>query len=153
MADLPRRAQLSQAANGRYLLALAAADVATPLGKLAEAVRMPLVNGARRFRGLNPLAGPDAQLAEILLRGEFTLNGFRNRDIRTLRHPHTKSAKERRRQAGQVSRMLRLFREHGMIRKVKGTHRYHLTANGRRTLPAFLAARNANTEQLNKLAT
>jgi hypothetical protein len=152
VADLPRRAQISQAANGRYLTALAAADVATPLGRLAEAIRTPVVSEGRRFRGLNPLSGPDAQLTEILLRGEFTLNGFRNRDIRALRHPHTKSPKERRRQAGQVSRMLRLFREHGMIRKVKGTHRYHLTAAGRRTLPAFLAARNANTEQLNKLA-
>jgi len=152
VVDLPRRAEISQAANSRYLTALAEADTATPLGRLADAVRTRVVTAGRRFRGLNPLSGPDAKLAEILLRGEFTLNGFRNRDVRALLHPHTTSATERRRQAGQVSRMLRLFREHGMIRKVKGTHRYQLTAAGRRTLPAFLAARNASTEQLNKLA-
>jgi hypothetical protein len=152
VVDLPRRAEISQAANARYLTALAEADTATPLGQLADAVRAPVVTAGRRFRGLNPLSGPDAQLAEIFLRGEFTVNGFRNRDIRTLLHPHAAPVPERRRQAGAVSRMLRLFREHGMIRKIKGTHRYQLTAAGRRTLPAFLAARNANTEQLNKLA-
>lgn len=151
VVDLPRRAEISQAANSRYLMALAEADTATPLGQLADAVRAPVMTAERRFRGLNPLSGPDAQLAEILLRGEFMLNGFRNRDVRALLHPTT-SPTDRRRQAGQVSRMLRLFREHGIIRKVKGTHRYQLTAVGRRTLPAFLAARNANTEQLNKLA-
>jgi len=152
VVDLPRRAEISQAANTRYLTALAEADTATPLGQLADAVRAPLLTAGRRFRGLNPLSGPDAQLAEILLHGEFMLNGFRNRDVRPLLHPHTTSPIDRRRKAGQVSRMLRLFREHGIIRKVKGTHRYQLTAAGRRTLPAFLAARNANTEQLNKLA-
>lgn len=152
VVDLPRRAAISQATNKRYLTALAEADTATPLGQLADAVRTPVVKAGRRFRGLSPLSGPDAQFAQILLRGEFTLNGFRNRDIRTVLHPHITSVKERRRQAGQVSRMLRLFREHALIRKVKGTHRYHLTAAGRRTLPAFLAARNASAEELNKLA-
>jgi hypothetical protein len=51
-----------------------------------------------------------------------------------------------------VSRLLRLFREHGIILKIKGSHRYQLTSEGRRTLPAFLAARHASAEQLNKMA-
>lgn len=152
VVDLPRRAEISQGANGRYLSALAEADAATSLGKLADAVRAPVRNGDRRFRGLNPLSGPDAQLAEILLRGEFTLAGFRNRDVRVRLYPRTATTVETRRQSGQVSRLLRLFREHGLIRKLQGTHRYQLTARGRRTLPAFVAARNASTEELNKLA-
>jgi hypothetical protein len=152
VVDLPRRAQISHAANRRYLSALAEADAATPLGKLADAVRAPVRNGDRRFRGLNPLSGRDAQLAEILLRGEFSFAGFRNRDVRARLHPRAASPAETRRQSGQVSRLLRLFREHELIRKVKGTHRYQLTASGRRTLPAFIAARNANTEKLNQLA-
>jgi hypothetical protein len=48
--------------------------------------------------------------------------------------------------------LLRLFREHGLILKHKGTHRYQLTSPGRRILPAFIAARHANTEKLNRLA-
>ena len=42
--------------------------------------------------------------------------------------------------------------DHRLIYKIKGTHRYHLSAQGRRTLPAFIAARKASMEQLNKLA-
>lgn len=152
VVDLPRRAQISQAANTRYLEALAEADSPTPLGKVADAVRQPVLRGTRRYRGLAPLSGPDAQLAEILLRGEFTLHGFRNRDLRERLHPEACSVEERKRQSARVSRLLRLFREHGLILKIKGSHRYQLTSQGRRTLPAFLAARHASAEQLNKMA-
>lgn len=152
VVDLPRRAEISQAANTRYLAALAEADAGTPLGKTADAIRRPVIRSTRRFRGLNPLSGADALLAQGLLRGEFALCGLRNRDIRRLLYPGKSSAEDQRRQAAQVSRLLRLFREHGLIYKIKGTHRYQLTAQGRRILPAFIAARNASTEQLNKLA-
>tara|TARA_B100001013_G_scaffold337293_1_gene257282 strand:- start:83 stop:1726 length:1644 start_codon:yes stop_codon:yes gene_type:complete len=152
VVDLPRRSEISQAANSRYLAALSEADATTPLGKVADAVRRPVVREGRRFRGLNPLSGPDADLGEILLRGEFSISGFRNRHVRILMHPRTRSREAQRRESSQISRLLRLFREHGLIRKLKGTHRYLLTAKGRRTLPAFIAARNASTEKLNKLA-
>jgi len=152
VVDLPRRSQISQSANTRYLTALAAVDATTPLGRVAEAVSRPVIRDGRRFRGLNPFSGQDARLVEILLRGEFAVNGFRNRDVREQLFGVTTCLGEQRRQSGKVSRMLRLFREHGLIRKVKGTHRYHLTAHGRRTLPAFIAARNANTQKLNNIA-
>jgi hypothetical protein len=48
--------------------------------------------------------------------------------------------------------LLRLFGEHGLIYKIKGTHRYQLTTLGRSLLPAFIAARNASAEKLNQLA-
>jgi hypothetical protein len=152
VVDLPRRAEMSQAANSRYLQALAAVDGTTPLGRIADRIRQPLLREGRRFRGLQPLSGTDATMAEILLRGEFVLSGFRNRDVRELLHPDPCSPEERRRQSGQVSRLLRLFREHGLIRKLDGTHRYQLTAVGRSLLPTFTAARNASAEQLNRIA-
>jgi hypothetical protein len=152
VVDLPRRAEISQAANARYLTALAEVDASTPLGKAADAIRRPIIREIRRFRGLNPLSGPDADLAQSLLRGEFAINGFRNRDIRRLLYPTTRSAQDQRRQSAQISRLLRLFGEHRLIYRIKGTHRYQLTAQGRRVLPAFIAARNATTEQLNQLA-
>jgi hypothetical protein len=152
VADLPRRAEVSQAANSRYLQALAAADATTPLGRIADRIRQPVLRDGRRFRGLQPLSGPDARVAEALLRGEFAINGFRNRDLRELEHPGPCSSEEHRRQSGRITRVLRLFREHGLIRKLDGTHRYQLTAAGRRVLPTFIAARNASAEQLNRVA-
>lgn len=152
VVDLPRRAEISHAACSRYLTALAEVDSKTPLGEVADAIRRPVLREKRRYRGLQPLSGPDAEIAAILLRGEYSLNGLRNRDIRERLHPNTASATDQRRQSGQVSRLLRLFSEHALIRKLPGTHRYHLTAEGRRTLPAFLIARHASTEKLTQLA-
>jgi hypothetical protein len=152
VVDLPRRAEISQAANMRYLTALAAVDSQTPIGRLADAMALPIQYDGRRVRGLNPLIGEDARLAKVMLPGEFSINGFRNRDVRELLFPGTHNPTERRRLSGKVTRLLRLFRAHGLIRKIKGTNRYQLTSEGRRCLPAFSAARHASAEELNKLA-
>jgi hypothetical protein len=152
VADLPRRAHLSQAANARYLAGLEAVDAKTPLGKIADAVSQPVCWESRRVRGLNPFTGEDARMAAVLLSGEWTINGFRNRDLRQRLFPEANTKQELRRVSSKLTRLLRLFRAHGLIQKVKRTHRYQLTAQGRRTLPAFLAARHACTEELTKIA-
>jgi hypothetical protein len=167
VVDLPRRAEVSQAANTKYLAAQAAVDSQTPLGQVADKLAQPVIANRSRSRGLTPLTGIDSQLIAILLRGEFTLNGFRNRDIRDLLFPtptvtasHKTECPETdeetltrcRRQSGQVTRLLRLFRAHGLIQKIPHTHRYQLTATGRRILPTFPAARAASTQALNQIA-
>jgi hypothetical protein len=152
VVDLPRRAAISQAANQRYLDALAAVDTPVPLSIVIDRLSQPILHDAGRARGLHPLCGEDARLAENLLRGEFTLNGFRNRDIRALLFANTEDKSEMRRQSAKVGRLLRLFREHGLIYKVTRTHRYQLSAAGRRTLPLIVAARRANTQKLQQLA-
>jgi DNA-binding PadR family transcriptional regulator len=40
------------------------------------------------------------------------------------------------------------LRAHGLIDKVVKSHRYQVTEQGRKAITAFLAARNASTEQL-----
>jgi|GEM_PF-5415191 len=49
-------------------------------------------------------------------------------------------------------RRFHLLRAHGLIKKVTGTHRYHLTDKGRTIVTALITARNASTESLTKLA-
>ena len=105
------------------------------------------------MRAINPHAPQDAALLETISRGEFTLNGFRNRDLRALLFRKASSSKaEHKRQAAAISRKLCLLRAHHLIRKVPHTHRYHITAAGRVLVTALLTARNANTQQLTKLA-
>jgi len=152
VVDLPRRAQISQTANTNYLSALAAVDVQTPLGDIVDAVSMPVTRDGQRSRGLNPITGEDSRFAVLLQRGEFALNGFRNRDLRPLLYPQDETPSQKRRSSGKVTRLLRLFRAHDLIRKIPGTHRYQLTAMGRKTLSAFAIARNASTEKLNTIA-
>jgi predicted transcriptional regulator len=51
-----------------------------------------------------------------------------------------------------VGRRLRLLRAHGLIAKVSKTHRYVVTEKGHHVMTALLAARQASTEKLTKLA-
>jgi len=51
-----------------------------------------------------------------------------------------------------VSRKLRMLRAHGLIRKVPKSHRYQVTNTGRTVIAAIIAAREANVDQLSKLA-
>lgn len=153
VADLPRRAEVSQAANDRYLQALASVEDTTSLGELAARLCRPVRYQGRRVRAINPHASGDAALLQAISRGEFTLNGLRNRDIRALLFPKpARNQAEEKKQAAAISRKLRLLRAHRLIRKVPYTHRYHLTKAGRIAVTALLAARNANTQQLSKLA-
>lgn len=152
VADAPRRAQISAAVNDRYLDALATADVATPAGELAAPLCRRATKKRRHYRALNPWSPADAAILETIARGEWTVQGFRNRDLRAALQPATDDPIERRRQAGRVTRLLALLRAHKVIRKVTGTHRYIVTANGRTLLTALLAARKASIQELIKIA-
>src|SRR5260370_24569410 len=59
VVDLPRRAEISQAANMRYLTALAAVDSQTPIGQLAHTISQPVTLDGRLGRRLTPLVGED----------------------------------------------------------------------------------------------
>jgi len=152
IADLRRRAETSQAANNRYLKALASVEDSTPLGELTARLCQPVRRDGRRARPLNPHAPDDAKLFDAISRGEFTINGFRNRDLRELLFDGVDTSPEKiRRHAAAVSRKLALLRMHRLIRKVRGTHRYHLTVQGRIVVTALMTARNASTQALTRL--
>lgn len=152
LADLARRAEISHRANERYLQALASASGAVPLFRSVEQACKPIVRAGRRYRALNPWSPEDAKLLQIINRGEFALNGFRNRDVRALYFQGKCHSSQLHRRVGQITRRLRLLRAHGLIQKVSGTHRYVLTVHGRTTITAVLSARKADVEQLTKMA-
>ena len=153
IADLHRRAELSQAANQRYLRALASIAETTSVGELATRLCQPSRRNGRRVRPLNPHAPADAKLIEIISRGEFTLSGFRNHDLRRLVFDDEAASRDdKRRHAAAVTRKLALLRAHRLIRKISGTHRYQLTAEGRTIVTALITARNASIDSLTRLA-
>jgi hypothetical protein len=149
VADLHRRAKVSQRANERYLASLASVDASAPLGQLAGKLCRRVEWKGKTVRALNPLADQDAALLAAVHRGEYAVNGFRNRDLRGQLFPQTDASKEEiRRQSAKVSRLLRLLQAHGLIYKVQRTHRYLLTTNGQLTIAALLTARKANPAKL-----
>jgi hypothetical protein len=153
VADLYRRCELSQAANERYLEALAAVESPTPLGTLTASLCRPAVKEDRRYRGLNPLNEADVRLLEVVQSGSHLITGFRNRDVRQEFYGDRPSDPVAyRRQSDRVGRQLALLRAHGLIQKVPKTHRYQVSAAGRAQIAAILAARAATVEQLTAAA-
>jgi hypothetical protein len=148
VADLHRRAQVSQRSNERYLDALAVVDDTTPCSRIFDAVARPVIDTSRRFRALRLGDPDDLALLEVISRGEFATAGFRNRDIRGLRYTTPKTRADERRLSGKVSRQLRLLRAHRIIRKVPKTYRYQVTERGRLLTAALRATRDASLEQL-----
>jgi hypothetical protein len=148
VSDIHRRAQVCQAANERYLQAMADVADTTPLRNLSQPLCRRVKLAGRWIRGLNPLSEADANLLEKVGQGEFILNGFRNRNLRALLFPATTDKQQLRRQAGAVTRIIRMLRAHGPIRKVPKTHRYIVTERGRTTITALLSARQADTAKL-----
>jgi len=164
IADLHHRAEVGQAATGRYLEALAAVHDATPLRQLVEPLCQPALEPARgpsnppaapsavptsattaaavrprRVRALNPLAAADAALLTAVSRHEFLINGLRNRDLRRILYGAQEvAAPEARRQSAAVTRQLRLLRAHGLIHKVPKTHRYVVSEGSRVAITALL---------------
>ena len=107
------------------------------------------IQSHRPVRALNPLSESDAALLSHIARGEFILNGFRNRDIRALLFPAaSRDSDQQRRQSAKVTRLLRLLRAHGLIHKIPKTHRYQLNPKGRTAITALLAARQADIVKL-----
>ena len=152
VADFGRRAEVSRKATDRYLTALAAVKVQRTLAEEAVEVCRAIKRDGQRYRGLNPLGAEDAELLRAVNRGEFAINGFRNRDIRKRLYGSSKDQAQERKQMAAVGRKLRLLRGHGLVAKVSKTHRYMVTSKGRRMITALLAARQASTEKLTALA-
>ena len=69
----------------------------------------------------------------MLARGEFNIQGFRNKDLR--KHLSHLSP-------GQVSRLLKGLRLHGLIRKCGQSYKYYLSANGKKIVGAAVQIKN-----------
>jgi hypothetical protein len=148
VADLHRRAELSQQSNNAYLDALSVVEDTTPCSEIFDAVSRPATYAGRRARPLRLNDAEDINLLQAISRGEFAVAGFRNRDIRRLLFARTDNAWNLHRAATRISYKLRLLRAHALIAKVHKSHRYRLTKRGRLLTMALFATRKANIKEL-----
>jgi hypothetical protein len=95
--------------------------------------RAALDKHGRSYRGFNPFLEEDERVLQLLLRGEHALLGLTARRLRSLFPAWSR---------GRVSRLLRRFRLHGLLRKIGHTYTYHLTALARRVVTAVLHVKN-----------
>lgn len=149
VADLHRRAEVSQACNERYLEALATLPEDQTVRQVLQPLTMPVQYRGRGVRGLRPLEHADSRLLGIVSRAEFLLSGLRNRDLReALYGKDPADAAELRRRSAATSRQLRLLRAHGLLRKVSRTHQYRLTEKGRTVTQVLLLTQETQASKL-----
>ena len=138
IADLKRHVELSRSANKRYLEAFAVVGETTPSHRLLDPVSRPLVRDGRPYRALHPISPADCKVFEVLIKGEYLIQGCRNRDLRGELEPGEETDPiSRRKASARISRLLRLLRAHRLIYKVPKTHYYRITKKG---LPVMTTA-------------
>lgn len=153
VADLHRRAQLSNKANERYLDALATLESTVRLEELLAPVSKPRKQKGKRIRALRLWTSSDQTLLEAINRPEFLLGGFRNRDLAGILYPDQQGTlKDRRRAAAKISYRLGILRGHGLIAKLPNTRRYRTTPTGRQIATASIISQRVTVGQLTQAA-
>jgi hypothetical protein len=131
--SLPALREALQAANRRYLEFLSSLDDPSAGIDRLQKVSEPVRENERSYAGLNFFSAADQSLIETLARGEFNLRGFQNKSLRAHLRENT---------SGQVSRLLKRLRLHGLVKKVGHTYRYYLTSLGKHIIATGLKLKN-----------
>ncbi len=152
VADLHRRAQVSQASNDRFIEALTTVDTSpTVLSALQPLTRRKRWK-RRPVRALRPWSPDDQLLLGAIAQGRFVLHGFRNRDLVHLLHGRPADPAGRRRESARMTARLRILRAHGLIWKIPRTHRYQLTTKGRKIVGVLQQCYHLSLEKLAQVA-
>ena len=121
-------AQIMYQCNKRYIEFMAAFDNPT-IGKkrLQKVTKKSKVNN-RTYKGFNFFDKGDEQIFKVIANGDFIINGFRNKNLKSLIGKST----------SQISRIIKRLRVKGLIRKVKNSYRYIVTKLGQQIIATSL---------------
>ena len=123
-------AGLRRAACARYLAFLSALEDRSGGSVNLERITEPARDEQHRsYRGFNFFAAGDLSVLLASLRGEYHISGLSNRLLQRVLTGKN---------GGQISRVLKRLRLHGLIRKIGHTDKDYVTAMGQRVLIAAL---------------
>jgi hypothetical protein len=154
VSDLHRRCEVSDKCNERYVDSLAMAQVQEKLKEVVSPACNKVKKKGKSYRGINPWQKEDYQLLTFLAKGENSLSGFRNKELRNWLYPETKnlSKPEQKRYSGRTTRRIKLLRIHGLVKKVAKENRYILTAKGQKFAVALMNASAVDIKGLTEMA-
>jgi hypothetical protein len=125
--------ELLLAANRRYLEFISTIEDDKAGTDKLNKISQPVQENDRSYRGFNFFDPEDEDLFEALGSGEFNISGFQNKDLR--RRVGDKNT-------GQVSRLMKRLRTHGLIKKIGRTYKYYLTGLGKQVVALGLKLKN-----------
>lgn len=123
--SLPLLQKSLKASNKRYIEFLSAIDDNSKGQGRLDSISQPKIVENRKYRGFNLFDKNDLLLLMTVLRGEFNISGFRNKDLRKYL-PGVSS--------GKISRLLKRLRHHGLIKKIGKTYKYYTTKLAKETV-------------------
>ena len=125
--------ELLLAANRRYLEFISTIEDDKAGTDKLNKISRPVEENDRSHRGFNFFDPEDEELFASLGSGQFNLSGFQNKDLRR-RIPGKNT--------GQISRLMKRLRSHGLIKKVGRTYKYYVTALGKQVIALGLKLKN-----------
>jgi len=121
ISNLMILAERMNSANKRYIHFISAIETREVGIRKLEQITQAAVVKSKRYRGFNFFRIDDNLILDVITRGNFTINGFRNADIR--KHLTDKNT-------GQVSRIIKRLTSHKIIKKAAHSYKYYLTKRG-----------------------
>ena len=118
--------------------ALSVVNDPTPAYRRVQELTESKIHQGRRYAGFNPARSRDVRLFQAVLSGSHELRGFHNPDMRNQLFRESRDPVERRRQATNVSRLLKRLPVKALIAKIPRTRRWRITAKGRSRLGTIL---------------
>lgn len=138
ISNLYRYAEVAKACNGRFLDAMTdIIPVKSTFDEIGKICSGKKVNG-KTVTGFNVWNPEVVRIMETICDGRYFVNGFRNRDIGKVIFPGIKDPKKL---SSKVSRTLKKLRQHGLIKKVPKSRRYHVTSKGHRIMGTLIELR------------
>jgi len=125
--------QIFKNAARRYLEYISSFDDPSEGLKKLDKVVEPVKSNNRNYKGFNFFSKDDEKILVAISDGKFTLKGITNKELRTMIPEKSQ---------GQLSRILKRLRLHGLIKKVGKTYKYYLSALGRQIILAGLKFKN-----------
>ncbi len=113
-----------KASNKRYLEFISAFDNKKIGRKRLEKVTSSKIEGKRNYKGFNFFCKDDLLILIAIIRGEFNINGFRNKNLQKMLG-YT---------ASKISRLIKRLRVHGLIKKASDSYKYYITKIGKETI-------------------
>lgn len=139
ISNLYRYAEVSKLCNQRFIDALTdIIPVKSTLEEIGKICSKKKVDG-KTVTGFNVWQPETVRIMETICAGRYLINGFRNKDIASIIYPKIHDPKKC---SSKTSRTLKKLRQHGLIKKVPKSRRYHVTAKGWRVMGALIELRH-----------
>ena len=135
IANLYRYVEISKAIIKRYIDAMPEINLDNISIKDVEKISISKEINGRRYSAFNVLNKDTLLLFQIISSGEYLINGFNNKNVRS---KYFSENSEIEKNINKTTRLLAKLKAHGIIKKVARKNKYYLTNEGRKIISNLL---------------